>query len=153
VVHRLLKIVEPDRLYLGQKDYQQCMVITRLIELIGMSKQTNVIICPTLRENDGLAMSSRNMRLNETERKKAVEIYQSLLFIKENIGKKDPDELKREAAAYLTNKGFKVDYVEIADASTLEPVNGWNTGQKMVCLIAAFNNEVRLIDNMLLNQA
>jgi pantoate--beta-alanine ligase len=148
-----LEIVKPDRLYLGQKDYQQCMVISQLIELIGVSKQTNVIICPTLRENDGLAMSSRNMRLNEEERKKAVEIYKTLQFIKANVGKKVPQELKKEAAAHLTNKGFKVDYVEIADASTLEPVNSWAEGQKMVCLIAAFNNEVRLIDNMLLNQA
>jgi pantoate--beta-alanine ligase len=153
VVHRLLEIVKPGRLYLGQKDYQQCMVITRLIELINMDKQINVIVCPTLREKDGLAMSSRNVRLNEEERKKAVEIYQSFSFIKTNIGKKTPDELKREATDMLTKNGFKVDYVEIADSATLEPVTKWSQEQNLVCLIAAYNNEVRLIDNMLLNDA
>ncbi|MFZ1534928.1 MAG: pantoate--beta-alanine ligase, partial [Chitinophagaceae bacterium] len=69
VVHRLLDIVQPDNLYLGQKDYQQCMVISKLVELINQQDTIKVNICPTLREKDGLAMSSRNMRLNEDERK------------------------------------------------------------------------------------
>ena len=85
VVHRLLDIVKPDNLYIGQKDYQQCMVIKRLIELIGMKDLIQVNISPTLREPDGLAMSSRNMRLSDEERKNAVNIYQTLHFVKEQI--------------------------------------------------------------------
>ena len=80
VVHRLLNIVQPDYLYLGQKDYQQCMVIKKLIELTQL--KINVVISNTLRENDGLAMSSRNMRLNEEERKLSVKIFETLSFIK-----------------------------------------------------------------------
>src|SRR5262245_46576859 len=73
VVHRLLDIVKPDSLYLGQKDYQQCMVIKRLAELTN--SQVKIIICPTLREEDGLAMSSRNLRLSPEYRKKAAKIF------------------------------------------------------------------------------
>jgi pantoate--beta-alanine ligase len=150
VVHRLLEIVNPDHLYLGQKDYQQCMVITRLIELIGLKTKTEIIICPTLREADGLAMSSRNMRLNEVERKKAAIIYQCLKMIKENDEHETPAELKRKAQLMLEKAGFKADYVEIADAGNLTPVNEWDSKQKNVALIAAFINEVRLIDNMVI---
>ncbi len=151
VVHRLLEIVNPVHLYLGQKDYQQCMVISRLVELIGLKNKTEIIICPTLRETDGLAMSSRNMRLNEMERKNAAAIYRSLNMIKENAGDENPAELKKKAQSLLEDAGFKVDYVEIADTSNLSPVSVWDGKQKNVALVAAFMNEVRLIDNMLLN--
>src|SRR5688572_10485824 len=83
VVERLLNIVQPGNLYLGQKDYQQCMVIKRLSELMTLPITVN--ICPTLREPGGLAMSSRNMRLGPGEREKAVTIYQCLLLAKEKI--------------------------------------------------------------------
>lgn len=151
VVHRLLDIVKPDNLYLGQKDYQQCMVIAKLIELIGMGDLIQLNISPTLRENDGLAMSSRNMRLNAEEREKAPAIYQSLSFIKANLKAGDITLLKSEAVDLLIEKGFKVDYAEICDAKDLSVVDEWDAEQKLVALIAAFNNEVRLIDNMLLN--
>jgi pantoate--beta-alanine ligase len=150
VVHRLLEIVNPDHLYLGQKDYQQCMVIARLIELIGLKNKTEIIICPTLREKGGLAMSSRNMRLDEVERKKATTIYRCLGMIKENAGHESPAEIKTKAESMLEEAGFKTDYVEIADASTLSPVNNWDSKQKVVALIAAVINEIRLIDNMVL---
>lgn len=151
VVDRLLKIVLPDRLYLGQKDYQQCMVIKKLTGLIGLDKRIEIKVCPTLREKDGLAMSSRNVRLNEKERADATVIYQSLLFLKENLDKKNIPQLKKEASALLENKGFRIDYVEMADADSLEAIAEWNGKRKVVALIAAFMNEVRLIDNMLLN--
>jgi pantoate--beta-alanine ligase len=150
VVHRLLEIVNPDRLYLGQKDYQQCMVIARLIELIGLKNKTEIIICPTFREEDGLAMSSRNMRLNEMERKKATTIYRCLCMIKENARHESPAELKTKAAFMLEEAGFKIDYVEIVDANNLSPVYDWDSKQKIVVLIAAVINEVRLIDNMVI---
>lgn len=151
VMHRLLDIVKPANLYLGQKDYQQCMVISKLIHLAGQ-KGINVNICPTLRETDGLAMSSRNSRLNKTEREKAPAIYSSLQFIKINLKKGVLNELKERAITKLHELGFKVDYIEIADATTLQLINEWDGKEKLVALAAAFINEVRLIDNLLLNE-
>jgi pantoate--beta-alanine ligase len=148
VVHRLLDIVMPNNLYLGQKDYQQCMVLKKLVELTG--KKTNIVINPTLREIDGLAMSSRNMRLNETERKQAVKIYETLCLIKDELKPGDVKSLEQKAIDYLSSAGFKIDYVEIADAATLQPIDNWNGQTTLVTLCAAFLNEVRLIDNMLL---
>ncbi|HEU5165487.1 MAG TPA: pantoate--beta-alanine ligase, partial [Chitinophagaceae bacterium] len=81
VMDRLLEIVLPDNLYLGQKDYQQCMVIKKLIELIELNDKITTNICPTLRENDGLALSSRNIRLPPDDRKKATTIFTALRYI------------------------------------------------------------------------
>jgi len=153
VVQRLLEIVTPDSLYIGQKDYQQCMVIKKLVELIGMKELIHVNISPTLREADGLAMSSRNMRLNKEERKNAVAIYQTLHFVKDHLAKGELGDLKKQAENRLTEKGFKVDYVEIADATSLAIINHWDGKQKLVALAAAFLNQVRLIDNIKLSGA
>ena len=152
VVHRLLDILRPDNLYIGQKDYQQCMVIKKLVGLIGMTEMIDVNISPTLREPDGLAMSSRNMRLSDDERKNAVTVYKALHFIKDHLEKGELSELKKKAQSLLDDNGFKVDYVDIADANTLELVNHWDGQQKLVALAAAFLNQVRLIDNILLNE-
>ncbi|MGC4104663.1 pantoate--beta-alanine ligase [Ferruginibacter sp.] len=149
VVHRLLDIVQPHNLYLGQKDYQQCMVIKKLVELTKMEVQ--VVINPTLREADGLAMSSRNMRLSEKERQQAVRISETLLFIQQHIKPGFTGDLKQRAVQYLTAEGFKVDYVEIATAASLEIIDSWDGNTPLVALAAAYLNEVRLIDNMLLN--
>ncbi|HKB42805.1 MAG TPA: pantoate--beta-alanine ligase, partial [Chitinophagaceae bacterium] len=151
VMHRLLEIVKPNRLYLGQKDFQQLMVIKRLIEIIGMNELIEVIISPTLREKNGLAMSSRNMRLNEEEREKAAVIYRSLEMIKEKLSKKSFAELKNEAKLMIEENGLKVDYIEIAGTKDLSPVNEWDAKKKLIVLAAATINEVRLIDNMPLN--
>lgn len=150
VVHRLLEIVIPDNLYLGQKDYQQCMVIKKLIALIGLSNAILVNICPTLREPDGLAMSSRNVRLNEDERIKATAIFRNLSFIKENLTTGDLKGLKETAFRNLSEAGFNVDYIEIADANDLSIIDDWDGQKKLVALAAAFMKEVRLIDNILL---
>jgi pantoate--beta-alanine ligase len=151
VVEKLLKIVEPDVLYLGQKDYQQCMVIKRLIEFMGMNEQVALRISPTVREKDGLAMSSRNLRLNPEERAKANSIYEILLFVKKNAANIPLDELKKQASSLLEQKSFKVDYFEIADAKTLRPLKEWDHQTKAVAVVAAYLNDVRLIDNMILN--
>ncbi len=148
VVHQLLEIVQPNQLFLGQKDFQQCMVIKKLIEQTGLS--THVQIIPTLRENDGLAMSSRNMRLTESERLKAIAIHHTLLYIKEQLHPGSVLQLKQNAIDYLKDNGFRVDYAELAKADTLELVDEWNGQDKLVALIAAYLNEVRLIDNMIL---
>lgn len=149
VVHRLLQMVLPNKLYLGQKDFQQCLVLKKMINTYYPSVQ--IEICPTLRNLDGLAMSSRNARLNKQERLLAVEIYATLQQIKNNSKFGNITKLKKTAIQYLTTKGFKVDYVEIANANSLKPVDNWNGIEKIVVLIAAFLNEIRLIDNMIVN--
>lgn len=149
VVHRLLEIVLPDKLYLGQKDFQQCLVLKKMAATNYPSLQ--IVICPTQREADGLAMSSRNMRLNEEERKQAIKISSTLQFIKNNIKPGYVGDLKQSAIEYLTAEGFKIDYVEIANANTLELLDNWDGKELIVVLIAAFLNEVRLIDNMIVN--
>lgn len=150
VVDKLLDIVSPDNLYMGQKDYQQCMIIDRLLEIKGIKQKCKLHVCPTLREADGLAMSSRNMRLTEEDRSKAPAIYQWLKFVKDNITPGEITDLKKKATANLENEGFRVDYVEIADARTLEPVDRWDGKKPLVVLAAAFLNDVRLIDNLIL---
>ncbi len=148
VVHRLLNVVKPDCLYLGQKDFQQCMVIKRLIEITGLKIETK--ICATLREDNGLAMSSRNMRLNDDERKKAACIFEALSFIKREIKPGYIEDLKTRAVNYLNGEGFSIDYVEISNASNLSAVSNWDGETELVALAAAYLNNIRLIDNMLL---
>ena len=151
VVHRLLDMVRPGQLYLGQKDYQQCMVIAKLIELMGKKDSIEIRTCPTQREADGLAMSSRNVRLNEEERKKAGLISKVLTQIKKEIFGGNIEAPKKNGIQLLQNDGFNVDYLEIADAETLEPLTSWDGEQKLVVLCAAIIGKVRLIDNMLIN--
>jgi len=150
VMNRLLDIVRPDNLYMGQKDYQQCMVVKRLLKIMQSPAQLHT--CATLREPDGLAMSSRNTRLSPDERKKATAIAEGLKYIKNNIQPGSTAAMIANTTATLAANNFRVDYVAIADAETLEPVNDWDGHQKMVALVAAFQKEVRLIDNMVLSQ-
>ena len=150
-VERLLAIVLPDILYLGQKDFQQCMIIKRLIQLMGLEKRIQTKICPILREKDGLAMSSRNTRLKGEQRAKATSLYETLVFLKENLNKGSILDLKNEAVKILEQKKFKTDYVEIADVKTLWPINEWDSRTNIVGLVAAYIDGVRLIDNMVLN--
>ena len=151
VVHRLLELIKPDRLHIGQKDYQQCMVIKTLVHLVGLESKITVVISPTLREPDGLAMSSRNARLTGKDRKKAAKIFETLQYIQNEIKPGNLDVLKKHAVRHLTSSEFKVDYVEIADAETLHIMDQWDGKQKLVALAAGFLNGVRLIDNILLS--
>ncbi|HQW84171.1 MAG TPA: pantoate--beta-alanine ligase [Ferruginibacter sp.] len=148
VVYRLLKIIPANFLFLGQKDFQQCMVIKKMLELTKID--TIINICPTLREKDGLALSSRNVRLTSDERKNAIEIFKALSYIKNNIAPGNLSDLKKKTFNRLIEKGFKPDYVEIASADSLTIINDWDGKTKLVALIAAFTGSVRLIDNMLL---
>jgi pantoate--beta-alanine ligase len=150
VVEKLLNIINPDNLYLGQKDYQQCMVIKKLIELMEADKKIKITVCPTLREKEGLAMSSRNIRLTEDERKTAQTIFKTLSYIKENFHTGQFEHLKQKARLLLEQKGFRVDYVEIADAENLTPISNPGRQPQAVALIAAYLNEIRLIDNLLI---
>ena len=149
VVDKLLSIVQPTVLYLGQKDYQQCMVISKLVELKNFN--TAIRISETIRETDGLAMSSRNVRLNEQERIQALFIYKAMIMVKNEMKPGKLGALKEKATRFLTEQGFKVDYVDIADALNLALINDWDGRQKAVVLVAAYLHEVRLIDNLILN--
>lgn len=146
IVDKLLSIVRPDALYLGRKDYQQCMVISKMMKERGHHSVLN--ICDTVREEDGLAMSSRNLRLNADERKKAVKIIECLRMMKESFGKRPVQEIRENAVKFLEENGFRPEYAEIAGAETLMPLQDENS--KAVALIAAWLNEIRLIDNLAL---
>jgi pantoate--beta-alanine ligase len=149
VMDRLLLLVKPDNLYMGQKDYQQCMVIKKLMQSKNLDDVCTLHISPTLRDLDGLAMSSRNMRLTSEERSLAPSIYEALLFVRENLKPGSVQDIKAAGVQTLSKKGFRVDYIEIADAFTLESVMNWDGKQKLVILAAAFLNDVRLIDNLI----
>ena len=149
IVHLLLQIISPGKLYLGQKDYQQCLVIKKMISLLHIG--TSVIICPTQREPDGLAMSSRNVRLTSIEREKATYIFKMLNYINENSKAEDLEKLEQIVQNKLTEQGFKVEYVAIADQQTLENIQYRDKPSTPVALIAAYINQVRLIDNLILN--
>ncbi len=150
VVHRLLELVQPTNLYLGQKDYQQCMVIRQLIHLTALPVQLQIV--PTRREPSGLAMSSRNLRLTAQEKETAAVIYERLLTIQAGLQPGSLDNLVTAAKTALFTAGFeKIDYVSIADAASLLPVTEWDGQTKLVALVAAFIGGVRLIDNLTLN--
>lgn len=149
VVDRLLQIVNPSTIYLGQKDFQQCMVLTKMIELKKI--QCKIDICPTLREKNGLAMSSRNMRLSDLEKEKATAIFKALHYCKSNYLIKSPEELTNLSKALLLESGLQIDYFKIVNAESLIEVKIWNENEPFVALVAAYIGEVRLIDNMKLN--
>jgi pantoate--beta-alanine ligase len=148
-VDRLLEIIAPDNLYMGQKDFQQCIVVKKLLGLTGREATTHLNISPTIREFDGLAMSSRNLRLNGTEKLLAASIFKELTVIKENLHSQPLDQLKQGAKNNLEKKGFVVDYVEIANAGDLSPAQ--DSATESVALLAASIGNVRLIDNLILN--
>lgn len=149
VVSRLLEIINPDAVYFGQKDYQQCMVIKALLGQSSTMKP-DLIICPTVREDDGLAMSSRNRRLTETQRALAGTIYQCLVSIQAKQTTDSFAIVQKECLNLLKDKGFEPDYVAIAKAADLELLDDY-TNEPTVALIAAKIGDIRLIDNMLLN--
>jgi pantoate--beta-alanine ligase len=149
VMSRLLKIVQSDHLFMGQKDFQQCLVVQRLIDIEQLPVRFHTI--PTVRESDGLAQSSRNRRLTADQRKNAVAISQALNEIREKLVSGDAGPLISLAHERLDTAHFKTDYISIARAADLKPISNWNGKEKAVALIAAFQGEVRLIDNILLN--
>ena len=149
VVDRLLEIVNPDTIYMGQKDFQQCMVVKKLLEITGKNNSIHLNISPTIRETSGLAMSSRNLRLDPLEKKIALSIYQELTEIKKQLHLAPLVQLKETAKQHLEQKGFKVDYVEIANSYDLSPAT--EASKASVALIAASIGTIRLIDNIILN--
>ncbi|MCU0375280.1 MAG: pantoate--beta-alanine ligase [Chitinophagaceae bacterium] len=148
VVHKLIEKVQPTAIFMGAKDFQQCMVVQRLIETRQLP--VTLEVCPTLREPDGLAMSSRNIRLTDKARQQATALYATLYDIssKAVVGA-DVKQLENEGRKQVLQAGFEaVDYISVAHPATLLPVRAFEAGQTYVVLIAAFLNGVRLIDNL-----
>ena len=150
IVEKLLRVVMPDKLYMGQKDYQQQLIVRQLIKKKGF--KTKLITCPTTREKDGLAMSSRNTRLDAESRKLAVEISKTLKGAKVALHKPKSDIEQVEAWGLKRLAGFngiEPECFAIRNAGTLKPAK--NKSEKLVALTAVKIGGVRLIDNMLLN--
>jgi len=145
VVHHLFALIAPDRAYFGEKDFQQLAVIRKLNEHYQFGIE--IIACPTKRDPDGLAMSSRNLRLSANERNNALSIFKALTLIKENAGKLPIDALRNQAIQIIEEAGLMIDYLEIVDPRSLKICQSWQ--QIQLCCVAAFCGEVRLIDNML----
>ena len=149
VMSRLLGLVQPNDLFMGQKDYQQCLVVQRLIQILQIPVDFHIV--PTIREADGLAQSSRNRRLTADQRKNAVAISEALNEIHGKLVSGDAAPVLELAREKLEEAHFKTDYISIARASDLQPIENWDGKEKVVALIVAFQGEVRLIDNILLN--
>jgi pantoate--beta-alanine ligase len=153
IVHKLLSLVNPDKLFMGQKDFQQCLIINRLIKLLGLDVE--LVICPTLRETDGLAMSSRNLRLNASERQNALHISRALKYIKEHIRTAPLKELSDYGINDLKDHGFDVDYLEMVsilpDGNISFPAAPGNDPLYAVVAAKEASSGVRLIDNMQVN--
>jgi pantoate--beta-alanine ligase len=148
----LLETIQPNELYMGSKDYQQCLIVKKLLTHLNLDHSIHLNICPTLREPDGLAMSSRNKRLTESNRIKASIIYQCLISIQSKMSTGVSFNIvQKECMDILKDKGFVPEYVELADANTLEPLNDFEIDRKIVALIACFAGDIRLIDNLVIN--
>jgi pantoate--beta-alanine ligase len=145
VVNRLLKIVQPQHLYMGQKDFQQLSIVRDMLR----QQKSNIVLemCPTVREPDGVAMSSRNVRLSPEMRAVAPVIYQTLQWARSVLPTQDSSEITKEAMQKLESAGLRPEYFDIVDAVTLMPVHQWADAECIVACVAAFAGEVRLIDN------
>jgi len=150
VVKRLFDIVKPDNAYFGEKDYQQLMIVKKMAETEKIP--VNIIGCRISREPDGLAMSSRNKRLTEVQRLEAPLIYKSLQKAKAMFADNDLEKIKEMVSEkFFGNAILKLEYFEIADATTLMPADKKTEDKKYRGFIAVFADTVRLIDNIALN--
>lgn len=149
VVHRFFEIIQAKRAYFGKKDAQQLAVIKNMVKQLELDIE--IIGCETLREPNGLAMSSRNLLLTEEEKNKATIIAQTLFQMKEKSAQYSVEELKKWGASAL-KKEIKLDleYLEIADANTFQMIDDFNTCDAAIVCVAAKIGKVRLIDNIIL---
>ena len=147
VVNKLFNIVEPDTAYFGQKDYQQFLIISKMVDLLNMP--VKLVMCPIKREKDGLAMSSRNIHLTTDDRQHALILSKTLNWLKAGFNSHNIPALKKEAEQLInTEPGVELDYFEIADGDTLHPaIEGTKS---IVALVAAKVGKTRLIDNVIL---
>src|SRR5690348_3916245 len=149
VVAKLFNIVQPDMAYFGQKDFQQAIIIRRLVEDLNLS--TRLVVCPIVRDEDGLAVSSRNAYLSPSQRRSALAISRSLKEAEELIhsGASDSGKVLEEMRRVLqADPRIKIDYLEIVNPVSLEPASRVTAGA--IALAAAYVDGVRLIDNTIL---
>ena len=149
VVERLLAIVAPDSAYFGEKDYQQLLIIQKMVEQLNY--QVGIVPVPLVREEDGLAMSSRNQRLSKEDREKALCISRILFQLAERYPDYKPKEMKVWAEEQFANiKGLETEYVAIVDADDLSVADEWHDA-RYICCVAVQIGGVRLIDNVKIN--
>jgi pantoate--beta-alanine ligase len=149
VVSKLFHLVKPHKAFFGQKDYQQAAVVRRMVK--GLNMDVDVVVLPTVREPDGLAMSSRNSYLSADERRKAAVIHRALSAAEQlaRTGTNAPEMLKNRIQTVLQQeKGIEIDYIEVVDHETLEPLS---SGKDVMALLVAVRlGRTRLIDNLVI---
>lgn len=147
VVSILFRLVKPDTAFFGQKDYQQFLIISKMVEILHLP--VKVVMCPIKRETDGLAMSSRNVHLTPDEHLHALVLSKTLNWLKNNFDVTDIPRLKKEAQLMIGQEpGLVLEYFEIANGDTLDPAK--ENDKKIVALVAARVGKTRLIDNIIL---
>ncbi len=149
IVAKLFNIVQPDCAVFGQKDAQQALIIKKMVSDLNFPVQIDV--APIVREEDGLAMSSRNKFLDSKQRQEAASIYQTLQYVAAQYRKEKPDfnQLKKEAANFLNNRAeCQIDYIEFLDAENLEPPAA---DRPVLMAVAVYFGQTRLIDNIVLS--
>lgn len=145
VVRRFFEIIQPNKAYFGLKDFQQVAVIQKMTQVLALDIE--IIPCVTVREEDGLAMSSRNLRLSPAQRFEALFIYQTLILAKNLAEKLSPKEVKTQLENLYQESSLKLEYVEIIDAKNFEVLHDTWTNDSVICIVA-YVGEIRLIDNM-----
>lgn len=146
IVEELFRQVQPHNAYFGEKDYQQLAIIKKMVEKTKLPVKIHGV--PTLREEDGLAMSSRNVRLTETQRKEATIIYETLTKVKEWFKVISLEEIKQKVTDIFRNSNFELEYFVIANEETLKEANAIDEDKEYRAFIVAYADTVRLIDNM-----
>lgn len=150
ILEILFKTVAPDKAYFGEKDYQQLLIVKKLVEILNLP--IDIVGCPISRQENGLARSSRNTRLTPEQQEKASFIFKCLIKAREKFDSLPPvsliEEIKQD---FENNPDFKLDYFEIVNQENLEPISNIVNGQKYRAFVAAEIGGVRLIDNMALN--
>lgn len=148
IVNKLFNLVKPDIGFFGQKDFQQVMILRKMVEIT--SSPVKIVMCPIIRETDGLARSSRNIHLSAEEHAQALALSTTLNTIKDSFSKWSVEEMEAHGTALLTaSPGIILDYFEVRTVDTLERTN--NKEEALIALVAASVGKTRLIDNMLLN--
>ena len=148
IVSKLFNCTKPHKAYFGQKDYQQTRVIKQMTR--NLNYNVDIIVCPIIREKDGLAMSSRNRYLNEEERKSALVLSRSLDLAKKLIdkGETNPEKIQREMVKLIESENStRIDYIELVDVDNLTPKD--RIEGKILIALAVFVGKTRLIDNLL----
>ena len=146
IVEELFRQVQPHNAYFGEKDYQQLAIIKKMVQKTKLPVKIHGV--PTLREEDGLAMSSRNVRLTETQRKEATIIYETLEKVKEWFKVISLEEIKQKVTDIFKNSNFELEYFVIADEKTLKETDYFYKDKNYRAFIVAYADTVRLIDNM-----